>query len=191
MKSMVRLSTLSEVDASSCSAKPTGRRACYLADPDERQANFDAFDDMDAVQKENALLWFELLKNGAGKANISKLLRRAGGFQVKGMSNVGEEEYIAAVGAGHRSLLDKDLDIETELYPIAEFLDKNGDGKITWGERGMLQDCSDMASSSSKKSYNSYVRTLGQLISQKSLTWEEWATEIATEGGTAAGTVIA
>lgn len=124
---IMRLSALSKVDPSTCSASPKGIAACYLVDDSEenRAANEAAWSNMAENDEGQALIWFSLLQNDEGKTNISQMAAKTLGIAVEGLTDLSEEEYKWAVGAAHRSLIDEKLKQE-ECDPVADYVDENG-----------------------------------------------------------------
>lgn len=177
INTVVRLSALSTVDRSTCSESPAGMGACYLVDDSEenRAANEAAWKTMDENNEGQALIWFSLLQNGDGKADISKMAAKTLGVTIEGLTELSEDEYKMAIGAAHRSLIEEKFQ-QAECDAVTGYLDENDDGMLSVSERigGMKGDCDEQASAATELLCNFYVSLFSEYVPQGDITLEEF-----------------
>merc|ERR1712127_1168199 len=146
--------------------------ACYLVDTSEENgaANEAAWQTMAENDEGQALIWFSLLQNADGMTNLSQMAAQTLGVSIDGLDDIDEEEYKAAIGAAHRSLLDDGLE-QGECSAVTDFLDTNGDGMLSISERigGMHGDCDEQASTATVMLCNFYVDLFSKYLNQDDL----------------------
>lgn len=184
---VVRLAALSQVPESTCSNSPPprGTNACYLISNDDanQNANTAAWDSMSENDRGQALNWFALLQDADGATDLRFMMATAMGLDVIGLSHLSEDEYMRAIGAAHRSLLEEGLQSE-ECEVAASFMDTNNDGMISLSERmaPAAGDCDDQASDSTLPLCHFYVQLVTEYMPQNEQSVEAFCSEFQSEG---------
>lgn len=129
----LRLPALAKYDQHSECAVGQGKGKCapYYADPNENDANLEAFHSLPTSEKRSVRIWYDIDVGGEFRIKLNKacktMLNKACDV---GSGPLNLKQFKAALGAGLRSIQDEAL-TRAELRNLFDAYDTDGTGKLT------------------------------------------------------------